>query len=80
MSGMARPGAFRDAAPPQRRTREHGFFTMPEPVFFEHVRLFTLAESLGGAPSLIEHPALSVGIEDVGGLVADLEQALAGMA
>jgi len=58
--------------------------------------LFTLAESLGGVESLIEHPAamthastvgsalevpddlvrLSVGIEDVADLVADLEQAL----
>ncbi|MGZ4586568.1 MAG: cystathionine gamma-synthase [Mycobacteriaceae bacterium] len=60
--------------------------------------LFTLAESLGGVESLIEHPAamthastvgsalevpedlvrLSVGIEDVADLVADLEQALEG--
>lgn len=62
-------------------------------------RIFTLAESLGGVESLIEHPAimthatipsdirekigikdglvrLSVGIEDVGDLLADLEQAL----
>lgn len=59
-------------------------------------RLFTLAESLGGVESLIEHPAamthaslagssieidpalvrLSVGIEDVEDLVADLAQAL----
>jgi cystathionine gamma-synthase len=59
-------------------------------------RLFTLAESLGGVESLIEHPAemthssvagsllevpadlvrLSVGIEDVADLLADLEQAL----
>lgn len=66
----------------------------------ERVRLFTLAESLGGADSLIEHPAimthasvpaaqrraigiqdglvrLSVGIEDVHDLIADLDQALA---
>jgi cystathionine gamma-lyase len=66
----------------------------------ERVRLFTLAESLGGADSLIEHPAmmthasvpaeqrramsigdslirLSIGIEDVGDLIADLDQALA---
>ena len=66
----------------------------------ERVRLFTLAESLGGTDSLIEHPAimthasvpaeqrraigigdslvrLSIGIEDVGDLIADLEQALA---
>src|SRR5207237_9734602 len=59
-------------------------------------RLFTLAESLGGVESLIEHPArmthasvagselevpadlvrLSVGIEDVEDLIADLGQAL----
>lgn len=59
--------------------------------------LFTLAESLGGVESLIEHPAamthssvsgtalqvpdnlvrLSVGIEDVDDLIADLEQAFA---
>ncbi len=68
--------------------------------FLERVRLFTLAESLGGVESLIEHPALmthaavpeaerhalgfedglvrlSVGIEDVADLRADLEQALA---
>ena len=65
----------------------------------ERTRLFTLAESLGGVESLIEHPAimthasipaetrarigiadglirLSVGIEDAGDLIADLEQAL----
>jgi cystathionine gamma-synthase len=62
----------------------------------ERARLFTLAESLGGVESLIEHPArmthasaagsplevpgdlvrLSVGIEDVDDLLADLEQAL----
>ncbi len=64
----------------------------------ERVRCFTLAESLGGVESLIEHPALmthasvppeeraalgiddglirlSVGIEDLEDLVADLEQA-----
>ncbi|MCB0311009.1 MAG: PLP-dependent transferase, partial [Bdellovibrionales bacterium] len=62
-------------------------------------KLFTLAESLGGVESLIEHPAimthasipsenrqklgivdglvrLSVGIEDVNDLIADLDQAL----
>ena len=67
--------------------------------FLENVRLFTLAESLGGVESLIEHPAimthasvppmnrkllgihdnlvrLSVGIEDVADLQADLEYAL----
>ena len=66
----------------------------------DHVRLFTLAESLGGVESLICHPAtmthasvpedfrnrigitdglvrLSVGIEDVEDLEADLKQALA---
>jgi cystathionine gamma-synthase len=62
----------------------------------ERSRLFTLAESLGGVESLIEHPGrmthasaagsplevpadlvrLSVGIEDVDDLLADLEQAL----
>ena len=62
----------------------------------ERTQLFTLAESLGGVESLIEHPApddprlvagsplrgsrdlvrLSVGIEDVDDLLADLEQAL----
>ena len=63
------------------------------------VRLFTLAESLGGVESLIEHPVtmthasvpretldrmgitsdlirVSVGLEDVQGLIADLEAAL----
>ncbi len=66
----------------------------------ERCKLFTLAESLGGVESLIEHPAimthasvpaerrqqlgisdalvrLSVGIEDVDDLIADLDQALA---
>jgi cystathionine beta-lyase/cystathionine gamma-synthase len=64
------------------------------------VRVFSLAESLGGVESLISHPAsmthaavpvdhrnslgltddllrLSCGVEDVGDLIADLEQALA---
>lgn len=65
--------------------------------FAEATRLFTLAESLGGVESLVNHPAsmthasvrgtplevtesivrLSVGLESVGDLVADLEQALA---
>ena len=63
------------------------------------VKLFALAESLGGVESLIGHPAtmthatipkkdreksgiidslirLSVGVEDVGDLVNDLDQAL----
>ena len=67
----------------------------------ERVRLFALAESLGGVESLIGHPAtmthaavpqamreamgltdglvrLSVGIEDVDDLIADLDQALGG--
>jgi cystathionine beta-lyase/cystathionine gamma-synthase len=67
--------------------------------FLERCRLFTLAESLGGVESLIEHPALmthgsvppdvramlgigdtlvrlSVGIEDVDDLIADLAAAL----
>ena len=59
-------------------------------------KLFTLAESLGGVESLIDHPAsmthaslagstlqvdegllrLSVGIEHVDDLIADLDQAL----
>ena len=62
----------------------------------DRAQLFTLAESLGGVESLIEHPGrmthasaagsplevpadlvrLSVGIEDVDDLLADLEQAL----
>jgi cystathionine gamma-lyase len=65
----------------------------------ERCELFSLAESLGGVESLIEHPGLmthaslpaamraslgisdglirlSVGIEDVGDLIADLKQAL----
>jgi cystathionine gamma-synthase/cystathionine gamma-lyase len=68
----------------------------------ERVRLFALAESLGGVESLLDHPAimthasipaaerraagledgllrLSVGIEDVEDLIADLETALAGL-
>lgn len=67
--------------------------------FLERCELFTLAESLGGVESLIEHPGimthasvppsaraalgisdslvrLSVGVEDVNDLRADLEQAL----
>ncbi|SHN74988.1 cystathionine gamma-lyase [Geodermatophilus obscurus] len=63
----------------------------------ERAQVFTLAESLGGVESLIEHPArmthasaagsplevpadlvrLSVGIEDVEDLIADLDQSLA---
>jgi cystathionine gamma-lyase len=68
--------------------------------FLERTQLFSLAESLGGVESLIEHPAimthasvppevraqlgigdglvrLSVGIEDVSDLIADLDEALA---
>lgn len=67
--------------------------------FLENLKLFTLAESLGGVESLSNHPAimthasvpfemrqqlgildnlvrLSVGIEDVEDLIADLDQAL----
>jgi cystathionine gamma-lyase len=67
--------------------------------FLERLEVFTLAESLGGVESLVDHPAimthasvpaearaklgisdslvrLSVGIEDVEDLVADLESAL----
>ncbi len=63
--------------------------------FCARTEIFTLAESLGGVESLIEHPAamthastagsqlevpedlvrLSVGIEDIGDLIADLENA-----
>jgi cystathionine gamma-lyase len=68
--------------------------------FLSACRVFTLAESLGGVESLIEHPAImthasvppdtraklgiadgfiriSVGIEDVEDLIADLERAFA---
>ncbi len=68
-------------------------------ILMESVELFSLAESLGGVESLINHPAsmthasipkeeriknglsdslirLSVGVEDVEDLIADLEQAL----
>jgi cystathionine gamma-lyase len=68
--------------------------------FLEKLEVFTLAESLGGVESLVDHPAimthasvppearaklgisdslvrLSVGIEDVADLVADLDAALA---
>lgn len=71
----------------------------PARKLLERVKVFSLAESLGGVESLIEHPAimthasvpaeirkqlgiddglvrLSVGIEDVKDLLADLEQAL----
>ncbi len=67
--------------------------------FLENLRVFTLAESLGGVESLVDHPAimthasvpaetraelgisdnlvrLSVGIEDVADLRADLDRAL----
>ncbi|HEY3277915.1 MAG TPA: PLP-dependent aspartate aminotransferase family protein [Syntrophorhabdaceae bacterium] len=69
--------------------------------FLERVKLFILAESLGGVESLIEHPwtmthqsmpedarsragitdnliRISVGLEHVDDLIADLEQALSG--
>ncbi len=71
----------------------------PARQMLEKVKVFSLAESLGGVESLIEHPAimthasvpleirqqlgiddglvrLSVGIEDIEDLLADLEQAL----
>jgi cystathionine gamma-lyase len=67
--------------------------------FLERLRIFTIAESLGGVESLVDHPALmthasipaenrkalgiddslvrlSVGIEDVEDLIADLDEAL----
>jgi cystathionine gamma-lyase len=67
--------------------------------FLERLQIFTIAESLGGVESLVDHPGLmthasippdqrkalgiddtlirlSVGIEDVGDLIADLGQAL----
>ena len=67
--------------------------------FLEKIKVFTLAESLGGVESLANHPALmthasipedkrkeigitddlvrlSVGVEDIDDLIADLEQAL----
>ena len=69
-------------------------------LFLEKIKVFTLAESLGGVESLANHPALmthasipeekrkeigitddlvrlSVGVEDIEDLIADLEQALA---
>jgi cystathionine gamma-lyase len=91
------------------RRQMHGFGGMVSAVlsggeprarrFLERCRLFTLAESLGGVESLIEHPALmthasippeqraaigiddglvrlSVGVEHIDDLIADLEQAL----
>ncbi|WP_405134812.1 cystathionine gamma-synthase [Nocardia sp. NBC_01388] len=65
--------------------------------FCSRTKIFTLAESLGGVESLIEHPGamthastegsalevpadlvrLSVGIEDISDLLADIEEALA---
>ncbi len=68
--------------------------------FATNVQIFTLAESLGGVESLVNHPAtmthasipkaerekagvvdgllrLSVGVEDIEDLIADIEQALA---
>jgi cystathionine beta-lyase len=68
-------------------------------MLMESVEVFSLAESLGGVESLINHPAsmthasipreeriknglsdslirLSVGVEDVEDLIADLERAL----
>jgi cystathionine gamma-lyase len=68
--------------------------------FLKALRVWTVAESLGGVESLVDHPAimthaslpaevrkqlgiadglirLSVGVEDVGDLIADLERAFA---
>jgi len=68
-------------------------------LFLENVRIFALAESLGGVESLVEHPAimthasvpadqreqlgisdtlirLSIGVEDCGDLIADIDGAL----
>ncbi|QBL10184.1 cystathionine gamma-synthase [Rheinheimera sp. D18] len=73
------------------------------PVFFSALRIFTLAQSLGGIESLICHPGsmtqasmnaqaqteagigpallrLSLGIENIDDLLADLQQALAALA
>jgi cystathionine gamma-lyase len=91
------------------RRQMHGFGGMVSVVLdrdlkgtqrmLQRTELFTLAESLGGVESLIEHPAimthasipphvreelgisdafirLSVGVEDAGDLIADLDQAL----
>jgi len=67
-------------------------------LFLENMKLFALAESLGGVESLVDHPAimthasvpaeerlklgildnmirLSVGVEDVNDLLADIEHA-----
>jgi cystathionine beta-lyase/cystathionine gamma-synthase len=80
-------------------TVETGSFAAAK-ALLDHVRVMSLAESLGGVESLISHPAtmthasvpperraelgltdgmvrLSVGIEDVEDLLADLDQALA---
>jgi cystathionine gamma-lyase len=104
------PGLASHPQHPLARRQMHGFGGMVTAELatdlagcrrvLERVRLFTLAESLGGADSLIEHPAimthasvppetrhalgigdglvrLSVGLEDIGDLIADLDQALA---
>lgn len=112
-SGVRRvlyPGLKRHPQHELARRQQRGFGGMVTAVldadldatrrFLSRVRLFTLAESLGGVESLIEHPAimthaslprerrealgigdslvrLSVGIEHVDDLIADLEQALA---
>ena len=88
--GEADVGLRRDALVPAARRRGAALKVC------ERAQLFTLAESLGGVESLIEHPGrmthasaagsplevpadlvrLSVGIEDVDDLLADLEQAL----
>jgi cystathionine gamma-lyase len=103
------PGLPRHPGHAVAKRQMHGFGGMVSAVlkggleaarrFLERTELFSLAESLGGVESLIEHPAimthasippevrrrigiddglvrLSVGIEDVDDLIADLERAL----
>jgi cystathionine gamma-synthase len=90
MSGFGGMLSFRLRSSPTRTGEEAALRVC------ERTRLFTLAESLGGVESLIEHPhrmthasaagsplevpadlvRLSVGIEDVEDLLADLDQAL----
>jgi cystathionine gamma-lyase len=111
-SGVAKaiyPGLASHPQHALARRQMHGFGGMVAAVLdrdlegtrrmLERTRLFTLAESLGGVESLIEHPAimthasipaetrarigisdglirLSVGVENVDDLIADLERAL----
>ncbi|MDO8630685.1 MAG: PLP-dependent transferase, partial [Phycisphaerales bacterium] len=98
-------GSPRDPASPLTKGGRRGVET-DDPAraaairFCENVRVFSLAESLGGVESLVNHPAimthasipkeireargvtdglvrLSVGIEDIADLIADVDQALA---